>query len=113
MVATILETFSKDVQVINDKIGDRPCNALSIEKPDAYKEIENILLENGVPILTREWMSKYNNYVVYDYEPFCIEGFKLRLAIDTSTPQALFALELINKYCSAVDELNARLTGVV
>ena len=29
----------------------------------------------------KEWRSKYNNYVVYDYEPFCTDGFEINLVI--------------------------------
>ncbi|MFW6246955.1 MAG: hypothetical protein ACOC22_02135 [bacterium] len=25
-----------------------------------------------------EWINKYNSYIVYDYEPFCSDGFKIR-----------------------------------
>ena len=29
----------------------------------------------------KEWRSKYNNYVVYDYEPFCSEGFEITVTL--------------------------------
>lgn len=30
---------------------------------------------NGCKVERIEWQSKYNSYVVYDYEPTCTEGF--------------------------------------
>lgn len=26
---------------------------------------------------SKEWHSKYNSYVIYDYEPFCVAGFEV------------------------------------
>ena len=31
----------------------------------------------------KEWKSKYNSYVVYDYEPFCSDGFEINLTISS------------------------------
>jgi hypothetical protein len=43
--------------------------------------LENIAIENGCRIEKKEWKSKYNSYVVYDYEPFCSDGFEINLMI--------------------------------
>ena len=32
--------------------------------------LENIADENNCKVERKEWKSKYNSYVVYDYEPF-------------------------------------------
>ena len=37
----------------------------------------------------KEWRSKYNNYVVYDYEPFCSEGFEITVTLSCKTPEFL------------------------
>lgn len=29
--------------------------------------------------MEKAWKSKYNSYVVYDYEPFCSDGFEIRV----------------------------------
>jgi hypothetical protein len=41
--------------------------------------LENIAEENNCQIERKEWKSKYNSYVVYDYEPFCSEGFEINI----------------------------------
>ena len=46
--------------------------------------LENIILENNCKIERKEWKSKYNNYVIYDYEPFCPEGFTINVLISSS-----------------------------
>ena len=43
--------------------------------------LENIAVENGCRIEKKEWKSKYNSYVVYDYEPFCSDGFEINLLL--------------------------------
>lgn len=40
------------------------------------KLIEDIINSERVTV-TKKWKSKYNEYVVHDYEPFCIEGFNI------------------------------------
>ena len=44
---------------------------------------ENIIEENNCTIEKKEWKSKYNNYVIYEYEPFCPEGFTINLMISS------------------------------
>lgn len=48
------------------------------------KWLENIILENNCKIEKKEWKSKYNNYVIYEYEPFCPEGFTINVLISSS-----------------------------
>lgn len=48
---------------------------------DILPWLENISIENGCRIEKKEWKSKYNSYVVYDYEPFCSDGFEINLLI--------------------------------
>ena len=57
---------------------------------DLLKWLEFIIEENNCKIEKREWKSKYNNYVIYEYEPFCPEGFTINLVISS------FAYEYIN-----------------
>jgi hypothetical protein len=45
--------------------------------------LENIAEENNCRVERKEWKSKYNSYVVYDYEPFCSEGFEINLLISS------------------------------
>ena len=43
--------------------------------------LEDVIEENYGRIERKEWKSKYNSYVVYDYEPFCTDGFEINLVI--------------------------------
>ena len=52
--------------------------------------LENIICENNCKIERKEWKSKYNNYVIYEYEPFCPEGFTINVLISST------AFEYIN-----------------
>ena len=45
--------------------------------------VEDIAEENNCRVERKEWKSKYNNYVVYDYEPFCSEGFEINLILSS------------------------------
>ena len=58
-----------------------------IEFKNISKEIipwlEETALENNCLIDKKEWKSKYNSYVVYDYEPFCSDGFEINLQISS------------------------------
>ena len=56
-----------------------------IEMKNVNKDIvgwlEHVIEENNGYIDKKEWKSKYNSYVVYDYEPFCSDGFEINLQI--------------------------------
>ena len=43
--------------------------------------LEDIAIENKCKIEKKEWRSKYNHYVAYDYEPFCAEGFEVNITL--------------------------------
>ena len=45
--------------------------------------LENLTWEYRCKIEKKEWKSKYNNYVIYDYEPFCSDGFEINLTISS------------------------------
>ena len=45
--------------------------------------IEDIAEENNCRVERKEWKSKYNSYVVYDYEPFCSEGFEINILLSS------------------------------
>lgn len=45
--------------------------------------LENLALEYRCKIEKKEWKSKYNNYVIYDYEPFCADGFEINLTLSS------------------------------
>lgn len=51
--------------------------------------LERIAIENNCRIEKKEWRSKYNSYVVYDYEPFCSDGFEITLVISSHSKNYL------------------------
>lgn len=44
---------------------------------------ENMAEENNCHVEKKEWKSKYNNYVIYDYEPFCSDGFEINILLSS------------------------------
>ena len=60
-----------------------------IEIRDVSKDmmywLEDLAYENNCRIDRKEWKSKYNSYVVYDYEPFCSEGFEINIFLSSSS----------------------------
>lgn len=52
---------------------------------DVLPWLEKVALENNCRIEKKEWRSKYNSYVVYDYEPFCSDGFEISLTISATS----------------------------
>lgn len=45
--------------------------------------LENLAWECRCKIDKKEWKSKYNNYVIYDYEPFCSDGFEINITLSS------------------------------
>ena len=56
---------------------------------DVLLWLEKITVENNCRIDKKEWRSKYNSYVVYDYEPFCSDGFEISLTVSSSSKDHL------------------------
>ena len=69
--------------------------------------VEEIAEENNCRIERKEWKSKYNSYVVYDYEPFCSEGFEINILISSTDISYLdFIKYLYNEKISTIEYLN-------
>lgn len=79
-----------------DYILDRNNNTVTLEysATDCFPFVDDEL--NNFPNLNVkvEYQSKYNAYVVYDFEPFNIEGFNRRLTI-TSDEKNLINLNFL------------------
>ena len=74
---------------------------------DILDWLEDIIDENNSRIERKEWKSKYNNYVVYDYEPFCTDGFEINLVITSHNPAYLnFIKYLYDEKISTIEYLN-------
>ena len=83
-----------------------------LEIKNVNKEIiewlENIIDENNSRIIKKEWKSRYNSYVVYDYEPFCTDGFEINITIASYDEAYLnFIKYLYEEKVSTIDYLNA------
>ena len=69
--------------------------------------LEDIIEVNNSRIERKEWKSKYNSYVVYDYEPFCTEGFEINLVISSIDSSYLnFIKYLYDEKISTIEYLN-------
>ncbi len=70
--------------LINRKFGQEKQNYCT-EFKNVTKELlpwlEHLAVEYRCKIDKKEWKSKYNNYVIYDYEPFCSDGFEINLTL--------------------------------
>jgi len=51
--------------------------------------LENLAWECRCKIEKKEWKSKYNNYVIYDYEPFCSDGFEINITLSSRQDEYL------------------------
>ena len=73
--------------------------------------LESIIEENNSHIERKEWKSKYNSYVVYDYEPFCTDGFEINLVITSRDNAYLnFIKYLYDEKISTIAYLNNCMT---
>lgn len=64
--------------------------------------LDNMEAELGIEAVKKEWHSKYNSYVKYDYEPYCFEGFTYK-AYYPMGEKTDFMQYLINK---RLDDIN-------
>ena len=62
---------------------------------DIVNWVEDVAEENNCKIERKEWKSKYNSYVVYDYEPFCSEGFEINMTLSANCQQYLDFLRFL------------------
>lgn len=75
---------------------------------DILAWLEDIVEENNSRIERKEWKSKYNSYVVYDYEPFCTDGFEINLVIASYNSAYLnFIKYLYDEKISTIEYLNS------
>ena len=75
---------------------------------DIVDWVENVAEENNCRIERKEWKSKYNSYVVYEYEPFCSEGFEINLLLSSFDSSYLnFIKYLYNEKISTIEYLNS------
>ncbi len=70
------------VRYVND-LSQRYIAEFKDVNKDLSEWLEAVAEENNCRIEKKEWKSKYNSYVVYDYEPFCSEGFEINMVLSS------------------------------
>lgn len=79
---------------------------------DILPWLEKIAIENNCRIDKKEWRSKYNSYVVYDYEPFCSDGFEISVTISAPSKNYLkFIGYLYDNKLKTIEYLKTCLAG--
>ena len=78
--------------------------SIDAENKDNIRAIERIENELGLDIIKVEWKSKYNIYVVHDYEPYCVIGYT-HLRYYPISNKTEFLKYLINKHLSNLNVL--------
>lgn len=74
---------------------------------DVINWLETVVLENNGKVERKEWKSKYNSYVIYDYEPFCTDGFEINLLISSFDNSHLnFIKYLYDEKINTIEYLN-------
>ncbi|MDD3237387.1 MAG: hypothetical protein PHV37_04750 [Candidatus Gastranaerophilales bacterium] len=69
--------------------------------------LEETAIENNCQIEKKEWKSKYNSYVIYDYEPFCSDGFEINIIVSSYNVNYLnFVKFLYENKLNVIDYLN-------
>jgi len=96
---------------LSQQYGGNLYNSNILEFKNISKDIlpwlERIALENNCRIEKKEWISKYNSYVVYDYEPFCSDGFEISLTISSTSINYLqFIQYLYEDKIKTIEHLN-------
>ena len=97
-----------------DKFQNKFLEIENINK-DIVPWLEDIAYENNSRIERKEWKSKYNSYVVYDYEPFCSEGFEINILLSSFDISYLnFIKYLYNEKLSTIEYLEncAKITSI-
>ena len=74
---------------------------------DVIDWFEDVAEENNCKIEKKEWKSKYNSYVTYDYEPSCSDGFEINVVVSATDINYLnFLKYLYTEKINTIDFLN-------
>ncbi len=64
---------------------DRENNRIYLMTSSNVQLVEETIEEFGKQLhVEKHWHSKYNDYIVYDYEPFCTDGFNIEYKIEAN-----------------------------
>lgn len=79
---------------------------LKVENETLADSILSLIDDKYIKEINKFWVSKYNSYVVYDYEPFCTGGFDIQLDIQFKDFNHMnYAKFQIEKYLSEIKRL--------
>lgn len=93
-------------EFIMSKFQERYIEFKNINK-DIMDWFEDTVAETNCHIEKKEWKSKYNSYVTYDYEPFCSDGFEINMLIGSVDIANLnFLKYLYNEKMNTIEFLN-------
>ena len=97
--------------MLKEKLFDTQNCYVYMEFKNVAKELvpwlENLAQECRCRVEKKEWKSKYNHYVIYDYEPFCAEGFEITITLSSKYPEFLnFISYLYDRKLQIIDHLN-------
>ena len=70
--------------------------------------LTGLAAENNCKVERKEWKSKYNSYVIYDYEPFCSDGFEINIVLSSLSREHLdFLKYLYENKINTIEYLNS------
>ena len=58
-----------------------------------------------------KWTSKYNSYVVYDYEPFCTDGFYVSVDLEGDESIVNYVMYLYDKRKEGIENIKRCFNG--
>lgn len=94
-----------DYEILDNKIIIYDCTNY-----DIIERIYNVIYSNNGKIESEQWVSKYNDFVIYDYEPACAVGYKLIIELKSELIHNDFILFQLNQQFKNVEHLERCLT---
>ena len=89
-----------------EKFQNKYLELKNIDK-DIVNWVEDVAEENNCKIERKEWKSKYNSDVAYEYEPFCTEEFEINILLSSYDLSYLnFIKYLYNEKLSTIEYLD-------
>lgn len=106
-----MDILERSLIMLTERYIDNLKQRHQLEFTNVSKEIlpwlEDVAVENNCKIDRKEWKSKYNSYVIYDYEPFCSDGFEINLVISSFSREHLdFLKYLYDNKLNTIEYLN-------
>lgn len=102
--------ISLDIEFKKSEVNDDTIATFKCDLQQKYldKQIKSLFQEMKIQY-KEEWKSKYNDYVVFDFEPFCKDGF-YKIYKTISDDKVSFVISLLQKYIRNVNQLEKNLS---